>query len=60
MRVLVGHGDGLRARKNRLCMVLTLAHPTKDFVFRFDGFRGGELPARNALTPLNNLKFSGC
>ena len=28
-------------------------------MFRFDGFGGGELAARNALRPLDDLKFSG-
>jgi hypothetical protein len=60
MRLLVGHRNGSRTRKNRLCMVLTLPHPTKDFVFRFDRFGGGELAVWNSLMPLNDLKFSGC
>ena len=28
-------------------------------MFRFDGFGGGELTARNALWPLDDLKFPG-
>ena len=59
MRVLVGKGDGLRTRKNRLDMVLSLTHSAENFMFRFDGFGGGELTARNALRPLDDLKFPG-
>src|ERR1039457_4452105 len=55
----VGNGDGLRTRKNRFDVVLSLTHPTENFMFRFDGFGGGELTARNALIPLNDLKFPG-
>jgi hypothetical protein len=49
MRVLVGKGDSLRTRENGLQMVLTVSHPTKDFMFRLDGFGGGELAAWSAL-----------
>ena len=48
MRVLVGNGDGVRARKNRFDMVLSLTHSAENFMFRFDGFGGGELTARNS------------
>src|ERR1022692_2363739 len=59
MRVLVGNGDGLRTRKNWLDMVLSLTHPAENFLFRCNGFGGGELTARNGLGPLDDLKFSG-
>ena len=59
MRVLIGNGDGLRTRKNRLDMVLALTHPAKNFMFRFDGLGGRELTAGNALRPLDDLKFPG-
>src|SRR5258707_3138276 len=59
MLVMSGNGEGLRARKNRLDMVLSLTHRAENFVSRFDGFGGGELAARNALRPLDYLKFSG-
>src|SRR6202167_5211272 len=59
MLVMIGNGDGLRTRKNRLDVVLSLTHPAENFMFRFDGFGGGELAARNALRPLDYLKFSG-
>src|ERR1019366_8723222 len=55
----VGNGDGLRTRKNRLDVVLSLTHPTENFMFRFDGFGGGELTAGNALIPLDDSKFPG-
>ena len=58
MRVLVRNGDGLGTRKNRLDLVLSLTHPAENFMFRFDGFGGGELTARNALRPVDDLKFS--
>src|ERR1039458_10719430 len=57
MRVLVGNGDGLRTRKNRLDVVLSLMHPAENLMFRFDGFGGSELTARNAPKPLNDLEF---
>ncbi len=47
-------------RKNRLDMVLALTHPPKNVTFSFDSLGGGELTARNALRPLDNLKLSGC
>ena len=59
MLVMIGNGDGLRTRKNRLDVVLSLTHPAENLMFCFDGFRGGELAARNALRPLDDLKFSG-
>jgi hypothetical protein len=59
MLVMIGNGDGLRTGKNRLDVVLSLTHPAENFVFRFDGFGGGEPAARNALRPLDYLKFSG-
>src|SRR5208282_5969151 len=59
MRVLVGNGDGLRPRKNRLDPVLALTHPADNFMFRFDGFGGCELTARNSLRPLDDLKLPG-
>src|ERR1700722_4807631 len=40
-------------------MVLSLTHLPENFMFRFDGSCGGELTARNALEPLDDLKFSG-
>src|SRR5271157_1997538 len=40
MRVLVGNSDGVRTRKNRLDMVLSLTHSADNFMFRFDGFGG--------------------
>src|ERR1700676_3397194 len=57
MRVLVSNCDGVRARKNRLDMVLALTHPAENLMFRFDGFGGSELTARNAPRPLNDLEF---
>src|ERR1039458_2649707 len=57
VRVLVGNGDGVRTRKNRLDMVLALTHSAENLMFRFDGFGGGELTARNALRPVDDLKF---
>ncbi len=59
MRVLVGNGDGLRTRKNWFDMVLSLTDSADNFMFRFDGFGGGELAARNALSSLDDLKFPG-
>ena len=47
MWVLVGNGNGLRTRKNRLDLVLSFTNSADNFVFRFDGFGGGELAARN-------------
>jgi hypothetical protein len=58
MRVLIGNGNGLRARKDRLDLDLSLAHPSENLIFRFDCFRGSELAARNTLGPLDDLKFS--
>ena len=55
----VGNGDGLRARKNWLDLIFPLAHPMKNFLFGGDGFGGGELTARNALLPLDDLEFPG-
>jgi len=60
MRVLVGNGDGLRTRKNRLDVVLSRTHPAENLIFRFDGLGGGELTARNALRALDDLKFAQC
>src|SRR5208282_6918640 len=57
--MLVGYGDGLRARQNRLDLVLPLPHPAENFLFRCDGFGGGELTARNAVLTLDDLKFPG-
>jgi hypothetical protein len=59
VRVLVGKGDGLRTRKNRLDIVLSLTDSADNFMFRLDGFGGRELTARNALKALDDLKFSG-
>src|SRR4029077_4405384 len=59
LRVLVGNGDRLRTRKNWIDLVLSLTHPQEDFMFRLDGFGGGELTARNALGALDDLKFPG-
>jgi hypothetical protein len=59
MLVIIGNGDGLRTRKNRFNVVLSLTHPPQNFMFCFDGFRGGELPARNTLRPLDYLKLTG-
>ena len=55
--MLIGNGDGLRTRKNRLDMVLSLTHSADNLMFRLDGLGGGELTARNALRPLDDLKF---
>jgi hypothetical protein len=57
VRVLVGNGNSVRSRKNRLDMVLALTHPAENFMFRFDGFRGGELTARNSLWAMDDLEF---
>src|ERR1700720_1788691 len=57
--MLVGEGDGLRARKNRLDMVLSLMNSADNFMFRLDGFGGGELTTENALRAFDDLKFSG-
>jgi len=59
MWVMVGNGDGARTGKNRLDMILSLTHPAENFLFRCNGFGSGELTARNALRPLDYLKFSG-
>jgi hypothetical protein len=58
VRVLVGNGDSLRPRKNRLDLVLSRTHPT-EFMFRFDGLGSSELTARNTLRPFDDLKFAG-
>ena len=55
---MIGKGDGLRTRKNRLDVVLPLTQPPQNLMLCFDGFRSGELAARNALRPLYYLKFS--
>ena len=57
--MLIGKGDGLRTRKNRLDIVLSLTDSADNFMFRLDGFGGGELTAGNALRALDDLKFSG-
>src|ERR1035441_5234725 len=57
MRMLVGNGDGVRMRKNRLDIVLAPTHAADNLMFRFDGFGGSELTARNALRPVDDLKF---
>src|ERR1700688_666764 len=59
MPVLIGKGDGLRTRKDRLDLVLSLADPADNFMFRFDRFGGGELTTGHALRALDDLKFSG-
>ena len=59
MRMLVRYGDGPRTRKNGLDLVLSFTHPANNFLFRCNGFGGGELAARNALIPVDDLKFSG-
>jgi hypothetical protein len=59
LRVLIGKGDGLRTRKNRLDIVLSLTDSADNFMFRLDGFGGRELTARNALRALDDLKFPG-
>ena len=41
MLVMIGNGDGLRTRKNRLDVVLSLTHPPQNLMFCFDGFRSG-------------------
>ena len=46
--MLIGKGDGLRTRKNRLDIVLSLTDSADNFVFRLDGFGGRELTSRNA------------
>src|SRR5271165_1704333 len=60
MRVLVGKGDGLRTRKNRLDLVLALTHPAKNVMLCFDGLSGGELTTRNTLSAVDDLKLTGC
>jgi hypothetical protein len=57
--VLIGKGDGLRTRKNRLDIVLSLTDSADNFMFRLDSFGGGELAAWNALRALDDLKFPG-
>ena len=54
--MLVGHGDGLLALQNRLHLAVSFTHPTDDFMFRFDGFGGGELTAWH-ICPIYGLKF---
>ena len=55
----VGNGDGPRARKNWLDLMFPLAHPMNNFLFRGDGFGGGELAARNAPLARDDLEFPG-
>src|ERR1700676_1344599 len=57
--MLVGDGDGLQARKNRLNLFLALTDSADNFVFGLDCFGGGELRARNALSSFHDLKFPG-
>ena len=59
MRVLIGKGDGVWTREDWFSMVLSLTHRADNFMFRFDGFRGGVLAARNALSSFHDLKFPG-
>src|SRR5579862_5027805 len=59
MQVLVGKGDGVWTREDWFSMVLSLTHRADNFMFRLDGFRGGELTARNVLSSFDDLKFPG-
>ena len=38
---------------------VSVTHRADNFTFRFDGFRGGVLAARNTLSSFHDLKFSG-
>ena len=60
MRMLVGKGNGLLARQNRLNLGLPLADTADDFVLCFDGLGGGELARRQTLRTLDSLEFSRC
>src|SRR5271157_4038418 len=40
-------------------MVLSFTHRADNFMFRFDGLRGGVLAARNTLSSFHDLKFPG-
>jgi hypothetical protein len=60
VRVLVGKGDGLRTRQNRLDIVLSVTDSADNFMFRLDSFGGGELATWNALKALDDLKFPRC
>src|SRR5271157_2273000 len=40
-------------------MVLSFTHRADNFMFRFDGLRGGVLAARNTLSAFHDLKFPG-
>ena len=53
----VGDFDGLRAFQNRFDPAASFTHPANDFMFRFDGFCGGELTAWH-VCPLYGLKLS--
>ena len=55
--MLVSNGDGLRTRKNRLDMVLSLTDSADNFMFCLDGFGGSELTAWDVLRSLDDLKF---
>ena len=57
--MLVGNGDGLLARKNRLDLMFPLAHPANNFLLGGDGFGGRELTGRNALLARDDLEFPG-
>src|SRR5271170_3388485 len=59
MRVLIGKRDGVWTREDWFSMVLSLTHRADNFMFRFDGFRGRVLAARNTLRSLHDLKFPG-
>src|SRR5208282_2121793 len=59
VRVLIGKGDGVWTREDWFSMVLSLTHRADNFMFRFDGFRGCVLAARNTLSSLHDLKFPG-
>ena len=57
MRVPVGNLDGIGTAHCRLKHVLTLVQPAHDFLFSFDGLRGGELTARH-MRAFHRLEFS--
>src|ERR1700730_10916191 len=59
MRVLIGKRDGVWTREDWFSVVLSLTHRADNFMFRFDGFRGGVLAAWNTLSSFHDLIFSG-
>ena len=57
--VLIGSGDCLRSRENRLDLAPALPYTANDFVLSRDGFGCCELTTRH-LRPFHRLEFSGC